>query len=145
MLKKTISLLLSGVMLTAVLCSCGEKATVTDDIVSGEYVPQKDMEITVWNTQGTDYTARELKENIVEDWLVEKSRVKVKNVYGNDGGQWDSKLSKLVAGNNMPEIVACGAYQGPAHFSKLNELEMVWELTPELLQKYADRKTGRHC
>ncbi|MBR5513668.1 MAG: hypothetical protein IKV85_06750 [Ruminococcus sp.] len=136
MLKKFIALMLVCMVCITAFTACSNKKEVSGDTADG-YVPQKDMEITIWNTAGTDYAAKSLNKNIVEDWLVEKSRVKVKNVYGNDGGQWDSKLSKLVAGNNLPEIVVCGSYQGPAHFSKLNALEKVWELTPELLQKYA--------
>lgn len=125
-------------MCVSVLTSCSrpvKESLPTNG--NGLYTPKEDMEITVWQTMGTDYTAKSLSHNVVEDWLVKKTRVKVKNLYGNDGGQWDAKLSKLVAGNNLPQIVACGAFQGPAHFSKLASLNQVWELTPELLQKYA--------
>lgn len=119
-----------GIFMLMLLSACGNKTTNISSSV-------EKLEVTVWNTQGTDYTATEISENIVDKWLFDKTNVRVKNIYGNDGGQWDAKLAKLVAGNNMPEIVACGAYQGPAHFSKLNELNMVWELTPEMIQTYA--------
>ena len=137
-MKKMFRTLAVLMLCLSFLVSCGgKKETVSKFDENGRYVPQNEMEITVWQTQGTDYTAKALKDGLVEKWLVDKTKVKVTNIYGNDGGQWDGKLAKLVAGDSMPEIVACGAYQGPAHFAKLNELEMVWELTPELLQKYA--------
>lgn len=136
MKKRLLASLLLIIMCVSFLASCGDKSTVTFD-ENGNYVPTNEMEITVWQTQGTDYTAKALKGSIVTKWLEDKTKVTVKNIYGNDGSQWDAKLTKLVAGNNLPEILACGAYQGPAHFSKLNELEQVWELTPEMLQKYA--------
>lgn len=98
----------------------------------------KMLELTVWETQGTDYVARpEIDNNIVEEWLVKKTNVRVKNIYGNDGGQWDPKLTRLIAGDNLPDIVNCGSGQGAAHFNKLDQLGKVWRLTPEILQTYA--------
>ena len=132
MLKKIIALGLSVVtVLTMASCTGGKKASK-----NSEY-PNK-LELTVWETQGTDYAEREQPdENIVGDWLVGKTNVEVTNMYGNGGGQWDTKLTKLVAGGNLPDIVHCGAGQGPSHFAKLDELDLIWELTPEMLQKYA--------
>ncbi|MBE7010981.1 MAG: hypothetical protein E7418_05780 [Ruminococcaceae bacterium] len=135
-MKRIMSLLLVFLLALSV-CACSKEGGSVAVFENGVYVPQEDLEITVWQTQGTDYTAKALDGSVVEEWLVNKTRVKVKNIYGNDGGQWDAKLSKLVAGDNLPEILACGAYQGPAHFAKLNALKQVWELTPEMLQKYA--------
>ena len=122
--KKIVSLLLA--MSVAVsMASCGKKqqAVVLDE--NGNYVvPEEKLELTVWNTQGTDYAAKPLqKDDLVAEWLVNKTNVEVKNVYGNDGGSWDAKLTKLVAGNNLPEIRACGSFQGPAHFNKINQLK----------------------
>ena len=85
MLKKFIALMLVCMVCITAFTACSNKKEVSGDTADG-YVPQKDMEITIWNTAGTDYAAKSLNKNIVEDWLVEKSRVKVKNVYGNDGG-----------------------------------------------------------
>lgn len=136
-IARLLSLALCLVLTVSVLTSCRDSKGSSAVYENGVYVPQEDMEITVWNTQGTDYTAKALDGGIVEQWLVDKTRVKVKNIYGNDGGQWDAKLSKLVAGDNLPEILICGSSQGPAHFAKLDQLEQVWELTPEMLQKYA--------
>ncbi len=136
--KRIIALAMAVVMCIALLAACGkEEQTVSVDTGDG-YVPTKELELTVWETQGTDYAPKtKIKKNVVEEWLAEKTKVTVENMYGNDGGQWDSKLTKLVAGNNMPDIVHCGAYQGPAHFKRLDELGKVRELTPEILQKYA--------
>jgi len=102
------------------------------------------LELTVWETQGTDYALREQPdENVVGDWLIEKTNVEVTNMYGNGGGQWDTKLTKLVAGGNLPDIVHCGAGQGPSHFAKLQELDLIWELTPEILKEYAPNVWNR--
>ncbi len=122
------------------LAGCGKKrgeASVSFD-ENGNYVPSEELVITGWNTQGTDYTMpTEIEDNVVSDYLYDKTKVKFEYIYGNDGGQWDTKLSKLVAGDNMPHVVFCGAGQGATHFAKLDDIDMVWELTPELLQKYA--------
>ena len=126
----------SIIMVAVMVClasSCGNKKTS-----DGSYASDKMLELTVWETQGTDYAAKPtLEGDIPAEWLKNKTNVTVKNMYGNDGGQWDAKLTKLVAGDNLPDIVHCGSYQGPAHFAKLNQLGKVWELTPEILQKYA--------
>lgn len=136
--KKYGCVLLAAVLALTVLCGCNKKESVgmMADGADG-YVPQKELELTVWNTQGTDYIAKEISDNVVENWLVIKTKVKVTNVYGNDGGQWSPKLTKLVASNNLPNIVWCQSGQGPAHFAELDDLELVWELTPEMIQKYA--------
>lgn len=102
------------------------------------YTPEKELKLTVWETQGTDYAPPEqIKNDIVADWLEKKTLVSVTDMYGNDGGAWDIKLAKLVAGNNLPNIVHCSAHQGPAHFAKLDEINQVWGLTPEMIQTYA--------
>lgn len=140
--KKIISVLLAGAMMCAVASGCGKKKSEDADVPtlsSGEvYTPTKDMEITVWQTQGSDYVPpKQIKNNVVEQWLIDKTRVKVKNAYGNGGGQWEAVLARLIAGDNFPEIVACGGGQGPTHFNRLAQAEQIWELTPELLQMYA--------
>lgn len=129
---------LAGVLLVSLLTSCKQNEEVSNIGKDGQYVPTKKLELTVWETQGTDYAPKPVpKGDLVAEWLENKTKVTVKNMYGNDGGQWDPKLTKLVAGNNLPHIVHCGAWQGPAHFAKLDQLGQVWELTPELIQKYA--------
>lgn len=136
-IRKITSLLLAAGMTVSVLGGCGKKeeSPVSAD---GSFTPSKMLELTVWETQGTDYAPKTpIKNDIVADWLKEKTKVTITNMYGNDGGQWDTKLAKLVAGNNLPDIIHCGAGQGPAHFSKLDEINQVWELTPEMIQKYA--------
>ncbi len=139
-MKKTnriLSLTLAALTTVGMFAGC-KKEQKTELPSDGPYTPTNQLQLTIWETQGTDYSPTEQpKENLVENWLEEKTLVEIKNIYGNDGGQWDSKLSKLVAGNTLPHIVHCGGYQGPAHFAKLNQLGQVWELTPEMLQKYA--------
>lgn len=139
---KIISLLLVVVMICAVAAGCGKSKQTSMKIPTlkdGEvYKPTKDMEITVWQTQGTDYVPPAKVANpVVENWLVDKTKVKVKNAYGNGGGQWEAVLARLIAGDNFPEIVACGAGQGPTHFNRLAQAKQIWELTPEMLQMYA--------
>lgn len=140
---KITALLLAGTMMGSALSGCGNKKKAeTGEIPmlkDGEtYTPQKDMEITVWQTQGSDYVApAQPKNDVVQNWLVDKTRVKVVNAYGNGGGQWEAVLARLIAGDNFPEIVACGGGQGPTHFNRLNQANQIWELTPEMLQTYA--------
>ncbi len=137
-MKKFMAMLLAVCMLCGVLAGCGgtEEAVTTSG--DGAYVPTEELAIELWYTQGSDFTSgADLTENVVNDWLYDKTKVKVESIYGNDGGQWDTKLSRLVAGDNMPAIVACGAGQGPAHFAKLAESDLVWEITDEMLEKYA--------
>ncbi len=129
--KRAIAMLMALTMLAACAVSCKK-----DENADGLY--SKKLELTVWETQGTDYTPTAVYDNdIVAKWLEEKTNVTIENMYGNDGGQWDSKLSKLVAGGNLPDIIHCGAFQGPAHFSKIEQLGELWEMTPELLKEYA--------
>ena len=142
-LKKVITSMLAGTLALSMLAGCGKSgggdSAKVPELKEGEvYEPQKDMEITVWQTQGSDYVPpAENKNDVVEQWLVNKTRVKVVNAYGNGGGQWESVLARLIAGDNFPEIVACGGGQGPTHFSRLAQANQIWELTPEMLQTYA--------
>lgn len=125
-------------LVTSMLTGCGKKSSPARAPQDGAFVPKTELELTIWNTQGTDYVMpQDIPNNVVETWLYDKTKIKVENIYGNDGGQWDTKLYRLVASDNMPHIVYCGAGQGPAHFMKLKELDQVWEITPELLDKYA--------
>jgi len=136
MIKKIISVCMLFVLVcTLCFCTYNEKITRGTD---GKLKFNEKLELTIWETQGTDYTPSEQPErNVVTEWLIKETNTEVINIYGNGGGQWDAKLKKLVAVNNLPEIVHCGAGQGTAHFSKLDEMGEVWHLTPELLEKYA--------
>ena len=137
--KNVLALILSTAMMIS-FASCGknESQSTSTNMVDGKFVPQKDMEITVWSTHGTDYVQPTTqKDNVVEKWLQEQTRVTVKNAYGNGGGTWESMLARMIAGNNFPELVDCGSGQGVAQFKKLEEADMIYELTPEMLQRYA--------
>lgn len=135
-LKRFVAMGIAAVMSLS-LFGCGKEETAVTE-VEGELKFDTKLELTMWETQGTDYAKpTEATDDIVGKWLLDKTNVEIKDIYGNGGGQWDTKLSKLIAGGNLPDIVHCGASQGPAHFAKLDELGEVWELTPELLQKYA--------
>lgn len=123
------------IMIGCILMSC----TSGGNGKSGE----ERLELTVWNTQGTDYMGKELKRNIVEEWLVNKTNVKVSNIYGNDGGQWDAKLTKLVATGNMPDVVVCQAGQGATHFAKLDSMQLIKPLTKEMIKEHAPEVWNR--
>ena len=129
--------------LAVMLTACGDKSVSTVS-VNGDYAPSKNLNLTVWNAQGSDFVPTTgASNNIPAKWLEQKSMVKVENIFGNGGGQWDGLLSRLVAGNNLPDIFTVSGNQGPAHFAKLDEIGQVWELTPEMLQKYAPNVWNR--
>lgn len=136
MKKRGLSVLCALVLVFTMLSACGQKSEISFD-ENGRIIPNQEMKLTVWCTQGTDYVTKNVNDDVVEKWLFDKTKVKVANVYGNDGGQWDTKLSKLVAGDNLPDILWCMSGQGPSHFNKLRELNVLYELTPEMIQKYA--------
>ncbi len=139
--KKFAAIMLTAAIAVAAVSGCGGKKS-TDAGWSvdseGNFIPGDRMDINVWVTQGSDYVPpATANNNVVENWLVDKTHVKVANAFGNGGGQWEAMLGRLVAGDNFPELVACGGGQGPAHFAKIAEADMIWDLSPELLQKYA--------
>jgi hypothetical protein len=136
-MKKFSAGILIFAAITAIIGGCGEKGGKNADS-GGVFAPTSTLKVTVWDTFGGDYKASAQVENdLVDKWLREKSKVEIEDIFGNGGGPWDILLSKLIAGNSIPEIVRCGAGQGPAHFAKLNEINALWELSPEMLQKYA--------
>jgi len=137
-MKRLIALFISCLMLVSVLAGCGGKDKKAGSMVDGKYVPGDDLTIELWYTQGSDFVqANPVKDDVVSKWLYDKTKVNVATIYGNDNGQWDTKLSRLVAGDNLPHIIACGAGQGPAHFAKLAKSKLIWEITDEMLEKYA--------
>ena len=141
MKKRILCLLLVAVLvLMTALSGCGGKKKTEKGSFdeNGNFVPAGNLDVTIWYTQGQDYTAgSKLAENIVYDWVYEKTKVNVKGIYGNDGGQWDTKLTRLIAGDNLPEIITCGAGQGPTHYAKLAEADKLWGISKEMLETYA--------
>ncbi|MCD9023853.1 hypothetical protein [Cohnella silvisoli] len=154
MATKILSLSIVLTLLIAIISACtnsnnnatptssnaSEQSTQPSSSTAAEegYKPTKDLELTIWNTQGTDVQAVDRpKEDIPGEWLYQKTKVKVKEFYGNGGQQWEPKLTTLVASGNLPSLVLTQAGQGPAHHAKLHEGDLNWELTPEMLQKYA--------
>lgn len=130
-MKKFITFLLTTALCLGFCTGCREKKT------SNESGYDKKIDLTIWAMHGTDYVEPTYpKEDIPGDWLQSKTNVNIDLIYGNDGGLWETKLSKLVAGNNLPQIIFCGNSQGPAYFSKFAELDKIYELTPEMLEKY---------
>ena len=128
-------------MLVMLLCSCKVQTTT---MVDGKFVPQKELKLTIWNTQGTDYVAPVgAKKSIPWEWLKNKTKVSIGNIYGNGGGQWDSKLSQLIAGDNLPHLLYVEWGQGMTHAKKLYQAKKLSDITPELLQKYAPNLWNR--
>lgn len=129
---KRIMTMVTAAAIAASMCAC-KKETASDDIGSME-----ELALTAWYTQGTDFTpGNEVKDNVVQKYVYDKTKVRFENIYGNDGGQWDTKLSRLLTGNNMPHVVICGAGQGPTHVAKLVKAKQLWEITDEMLEQYA--------
>lgn len=96
------------------------------------------LKLEVWNTQGTDYTTTPIEDtNLLAKWLTEETGVVIDTVYGNGGDQWEPKLTKIVASGNIPDLVWCGAGQGATHFNKLDEMKLLYKLTPAMIKKYA--------
>ncbi len=153
-MKRILALLMVALMALS-LAACDKGPATSDPTAyfdeNGNYiVPEEMFEVVGWNTQGTDYAmgADTGALDVTRDWLEAKTKVTYKNIYGNDGGSWDAKLTRLVVGENMPHVVFCGAFQGPAHFNKLADLEVLYKLTPEMIQKVAPNlweKTPKEC
>ncbi len=148
-MKRILALLLVATMALS-LAACGsskqrQAATVEFDENGNYIVPDRHLEIIGWNTQGTDYAmGADLGfKDVTADWLEARTNVSYKNIYGNDNGSWDAKLTRLVTGKNMPDVVFCGAFQGPAHFNKLDEMNVLYHLTPEMIQKVAPNLWAR--
>jgi len=81
-------------------CSRGNKETA-----SSKCDFTKRLDLTVWITQGNEYSKPvKVKENYVEQWLIDKTSVRIVNAYGNGGGQWESVLSRLVAGDDLSKL-----------------------------------------
>lgn len=149
---KLFSLLVAVMMMVSVIAGCGTSTNKTTEektvqstaqqtstaVEEQGYVPEKELELTIWDTQGTDVAAVEKpKEDNPGEWLANKTKVSIKEFYGNSGQQWEPKLTTLVASGNLPSLVLTEAGQGPAHHAKLHEGDLNWELTPEIIQKYA--------
>ena len=136
--RRFIAAFLSVVLAASCMAGCGKKTETSSVDENGKYVPSKDLKITIWNAQGTDFVKNETSdENIPKDWLTKQTRVEIENIYGNDGGQWDTKLSRLIAGDNLPDILYVADGQGPAHFQKLKKAKKLYPLTKEMIKKYA--------
>lgn len=129
--EKMLLLGLSGVLTFFSLSGCANGGDRREDI----------LELTVWDAQGTDYTAQKmpekLEDRIPEQWLVNQTGVQVTKVFGNGGNQFDSKLTQLMSDNDLPHLFVLAGSQGPTYHAKLNEGDLIYELTPEMLQKYA--------
>ncbi|MDF2924173.1 MAG: hypothetical protein K0R57_3087 [Paenibacillaceae bacterium] len=143
-LAKVTSLLAVMAMGASVLAGCSdEKAEQTEQTPSpsavaaesGAFVPQKTLELSYWWSHGSDIAAvSNPKENIPGDWIEKKSGVKIKEGIGNSGQDPIVKLGMMTAGNMLPHLAFSTNQIG---FDKALEGKQLWELTPEMLKKYA--------
>jgi putative aldouronate transport system substrate-binding protein len=150
------SLMLALVMLAAMLAACNKSPSQATPTVTGAEAttataastaapePKKDLELTAWFTSGDDLPTQDpTGKNVVKDWLKQQSGVNIKQVYGNGGQNWGQKLNLLAASGDMPNIVINGNYEGSAQFKKLSENNLIWELTPEMIEKYMPKASKR--
>ena len=134
-MNKRILLRLIIITLSVIIFISGCENTSVE--VTETYNPSDELSITIWNTQGTEFQRKDtLENNVVSKWLEEKTKVSIKSIYGNDGGQWDIKLSRLIAGDNLPEVIYCQTGQGASHFAKLVQENKLHGITDEMLSKY---------
>ncbi|THF80351.1 type 2 periplasmic-binding domain-containing protein [Cohnella fermenti] len=102
---------------------------------SGELRFDKKLNLSYWYSHGSDIPAiSNPKENVPGTWLEEKTGVHLKEAIGNGGQDPIVKLGMMVAGNMLPNIAFSSNQIG---FDKALEGNLLWELTPETLQKYA--------
>lgn len=143
-MKKIVSLILAAALAVPALSGCGKTNSTAKFNENGEFIPEHELSLTIWDTQNTDrVTVDTSDESIPRDWLYNKTKVKIGTIYGNDGGQWDTKLSRLIASDTMPDILYVAGGQGATHFKKLKTAGKLYELTPEMLQKYAPNLWSR--
>lgn len=137
-LKKTriLGTLIVLTLIVSLLGGCGKKESVDSSNVGKDgKVATKRLHLTMWSAQDTDYIASEVpKKNIVKSWLTKETNVDLDNIFGNGGGSLDSKLTQLLAADNLPHMLRTNAL---THLAKLNEAEKLWTLTPEMMQEYA--------
>ncbi|RAV18905.1 hypothetical protein [Paenibacillus contaminans] len=109
--------------------------TPTEQTDTGKFEPKKDLELSYWYSHGSDIPAKpDPKENIPGDWLEKTSRVKIKEGFGNGGLDPNVKLGTMITGNMVPSFAISSNQTG---FDKAIEGKLLWELTPEMMKKYA--------
>ena len=90
-MKKVFALMLALVCAIGSLTGCKEKVVSVNDIdAEGKYIlPEESLDLTIWATQGTDYTpVTPIEDSVVVKWLNEQTNVTIKSMYGNGGGQY---------------------------------------------------------
>ena len=143
--KKLICTVIAATIVSMAFVGCGKKvsdpAKVTPEVKAFDVNTASDLKLKVWQSQGTDLlpdTAVKGADNMVQNWLTQKTKVTIatEDIQGNGGQNWIGKLTMLAAGGNLPDI-ALGGVNGLDVVKKLVESGKTWELTPEILQKYA--------
>jgi putative aldouronate transport system substrate-binding protein len=143
-IKKLVCAIITAVFLSSVFTGFLFKNTAnTKNNISSNFDVSKaeEMKLKLWTTQGTDATPDTFAQgadNVVQNWLTQKTKVTFapEDIYGNSGQNWEGKLVMLAAGGDLPDVAYTGV-NGINVIQKLVDGNKAWELTPELLKKYA--------
>ena len=82
-MKKVFALMLALICAVGSLTGCNEKEVSINDIdADGKYIlPENNLDLTIWATQGTDYTpVTPIDGSVVVKWLNEKTNVTIKSM-----------------------------------------------------------------
>lgn len=154
--SKVLCLMIALILLAAVFSACGgAKDTKAESSAAGSSqaqgsapqettAPAKDLSLTGWYTHSTDLPRPEPEgENLVKSWLKDRTKVSIDQLYGNGGQLWTQKLTLLAASEDMPHVVLNTAFGGAVEARELSKNDLIWELTPEMLQKYCPNAWSR--
>jgi len=108
----------------------------------GDYVPvvpaKTDLNIKMWWTQGQDLdTPDNTGKNVVREFVTEKTGVNVSEVFGNGGQEPPAKLTQMVAGDTLPDIVGMHMAWVPTLLARFREGGIAYELDLEMIKRYA--------
>ncbi|MBR6729546.1 MAG: hypothetical protein IKL80_05220 [Clostridia bacterium] len=152
-MKRCLVLLLTAFMLVTFFVGCSKKEEVVTETgessdfavnVMGNEVEDssdlpdwtgKKLELKMWFGQGTGAGNRNKKatEDVVTPEIFRVTGVKYSEKSFDNGGElMDSKISKIIAANDWPDIVV---QPERAVLQKMIDADMVWDLT-ELIPKY---------
>lgn len=157
-MKKYLSLFLVVIMMTTLLVACGGNQEETVQIGSNDVAVNelantvedsselpdwtgKKLELRMWYGAGTSSSKRNNKatQDVVIPEIFRVTGVKFsEDSFDNGGELMDAKISKIIAGNDWPDIV-----MNPerAVLDKMIEGDMVYELT-DLIPKYCPNLTA---
>ena len=108
------------------------------DLIPAKLENKKDLDFRLWWTQSTDLdTPDNTGKNVVWDYVTERTGVTVSEVFGNGGQEPPAKLTQMIAGDIMPQLVNMHMSNAPTMMSKFKEGNLVHTIDLELVKKYA--------